>query len=73
VAGGAQVLMVQSNNATYGGTGQIEQQFAITRELILFKLLLYFCKFCLDSGKKNQRSSVSIIGPLHHSLHCLVL
>ena len=23
--------MVQSNNATYGGTGQIEQQFAITR------------------------------------------
>lgn len=31
VKGGAQVLMVQSNNATYGGTGQIEQQFAITR------------------------------------------
>ncbi|MDN5763873.1 MAG: apolipoprotein N-acyltransferase [Microlunatus sp.] len=29
--GGAEVLMVQSNNATYGGTGQIEQQFAITR------------------------------------------
>jgi apolipoprotein N-acyltransferase len=29
--GGAQVMMVQSNNATYGGTGQIEQQFAITR------------------------------------------
>jgi apolipoprotein N-acyltransferase len=29
--GGAQLLMVQSNNATYGGTGQIEQQFAITR------------------------------------------
>ena len=28
---GAQVSMVQSNNATYGGTGQIEQQFAITR------------------------------------------
>ena len=28
---GAQVMMVQSNNATYGGTGQIEQQFAITR------------------------------------------
>ena len=28
---GAQVLIVQSNNATYGGTGQIEQQFAITR------------------------------------------
>ena len=31
VAGGAQLLVVQSNNATYGGTGQIEQQFAITR------------------------------------------
>ena len=31
VRGGAQVLVVQSNNATYGGTGQIEQQFAITR------------------------------------------
>lgn len=31
MTGGAQVLMVQSNNATYGGTGQIEQQFAITR------------------------------------------
>jgi apolipoprotein N-acyltransferase len=31
IAGGAQVMMVQSNNATYGGTGQIEQQFAITR------------------------------------------
>ena len=29
--GGAQLMMVQSNNATYGGTGQIEQQFAITR------------------------------------------
>src|SRR4029450_9038720 len=29
--GGAQVSMVQSNNATYGGTGQIDQQFAITR------------------------------------------
>lgn len=28
---GAQVVTVQSNNATYGGTGQIEQQFAITR------------------------------------------
>jgi apolipoprotein N-acyltransferase len=25
------VMVVQSNNATYGGTGQIEQQFAITR------------------------------------------
>jgi len=31
ITGGVQVLMVQSNNATYGGTGQIEQQFAITR------------------------------------------
>ncbi len=31
LTGGAQVLTVQSNNATYGGTGQIEQQFAITR------------------------------------------
>jgi apolipoprotein N-acyltransferase len=31
VIGGAHVMMVQSNNATYGGTGQIEQQFAITR------------------------------------------
>lgn len=31
VTGGAQVLLVQSNNATYGGTGQVEQQFAITR------------------------------------------
>ncbi|HYI59938.1 MAG TPA: apolipoprotein N-acyltransferase [Microlunatus sp.] len=31
VSSGAQVLLVQSNNATYGGTGQIEQQFAITR------------------------------------------
>ncbi len=28
---GSQLLVVQSNNATYGGTGQIEQQFAITR------------------------------------------
>ncbi|MCW2810017.1 MAG: ppm2, partial [Friedmanniella sp.] len=28
---GAQISVVQSNNATYGGTGQIEQQFAITR------------------------------------------
>ncbi|MFF0343065.1 apolipoprotein N-acyltransferase [Kribbella sp. NPDC004875] len=31
VNGGAQVLIVQTNNATYGGTGQPEQQFAITR------------------------------------------
>ncbi len=29
--GGAQVLVVQTNNATYGDTGQPEQQFAITR------------------------------------------
>lgn len=29
--GGAQVLVVQTNNATYGETGQPEQQFAITR------------------------------------------
>ncbi len=28
---GAQLFMVQSNNATYTGTGQVEQQFAITR------------------------------------------
>ncbi|WP_433157266.1 apolipoprotein N-acyltransferase [Kribbella sp. CA-247076] len=27
----AQILVVQTNNATYGGTGQPEQQFAITR------------------------------------------
>ncbi|MDN5726588.1 MAG: apolipoprotein N-acyltransferase, partial [Propionibacteriales bacterium] len=31
ITNGAQVVLVQSNNATYGGTGQIEQQFAITR------------------------------------------
>ena len=31
VVHGGQVIVVQSNNATYGGTGQIEQQFAITR------------------------------------------
>jgi apolipoprotein N-acyltransferase len=31
VKGGAQVLIVQTNNATYSGTGQPEQQFAITR------------------------------------------
>ena len=31
ITAGAQLMMVQSNNATYGGTGQIEQQFAITR------------------------------------------
>ena len=29
--GGAQVLVVQSNNATYAGTGQTYQQFEITR------------------------------------------
>lgn len=31
ITNGAQISVVQSNNATYGGTGQIEQQFAITR------------------------------------------
>ena len=31
LTGGAQVSVVQSNNATYGGTGQVLQQFAITR------------------------------------------
>ena len=31
LGGGAQVSVVQSNNATYGGTGQVLQQFAITR------------------------------------------
>jgi apolipoprotein N-acyltransferase len=28
---GGQVLVVQTNNATYTGTGQLEQQFAISR------------------------------------------
>ena len=28
--GGAQILVVQTNNATYGGTGQPDQQFGIT-------------------------------------------
>jgi apolipoprotein N-acyltransferase len=31
IRNGAQISVVQSNNATYGGTGQIDQQFAITR------------------------------------------
>jgi apolipoprotein N-acyltransferase len=31
VRGGGEVIVVQSNNATYGGTAQPEQQFAITR------------------------------------------
>lgn len=31
VRGGAELLVVQTNNATYMGTGQIEQQFAIAR------------------------------------------
>ena len=31
INGGAQVLVVQTNNATYGDTGQPEQQFAISR------------------------------------------
>ncbi|QDP96864.1 apolipoprotein N-acyltransferase [Microlunatus elymi] len=31
ITSGAQLFMVQSNNATYTGTGQVAQQFAITR------------------------------------------
>ena len=31
VDGGAELLVVQTNNATYTGTGQLEQQFAISR------------------------------------------
>ncbi len=31
IGGGAQLVTVQSNNATYAGTGQISQQWAITR------------------------------------------
>jgi apolipoprotein N-acyltransferase len=31
VQGGAELLVVQTNNATYMGTGQVEQQFAISR------------------------------------------
>ena len=31
ITGGAQLFLVQSNNATYVGTGQVDQQFAITR------------------------------------------
>ncbi len=31
VDGGGQLLVVQTNNATYAGTGQLEQQFAISR------------------------------------------
>jgi apolipoprotein N-acyltransferase len=31
MADGGQLLVVQTNNATYAGTGQLEQQFAISR------------------------------------------
>ncbi len=31
ITGGGQMLVVQTNNATYTGTGQLEQQFAISR------------------------------------------
>jgi apolipoprotein N-acyltransferase len=31
VTGGGQLITVQTNNATYGHTGQVEQQFAITQ------------------------------------------
>ena len=31
VAGGAQIITVQTNNATYGETGQVDQQWAISR------------------------------------------
>ena len=31
VKGGADLLVVQTNNATYMGTGQVDQQFAISR------------------------------------------
>lgn len=31
IEGGGQMLVVQTNNATYAGTGQLEQQFAISR------------------------------------------
>jgi apolipoprotein N-acyltransferase len=31
VAGGAELVVVQTNNATYMGSGQVEQQFAIAR------------------------------------------
>jgi apolipoprotein N-acyltransferase len=31
INGGGQMLVVQTNNATYTGTGQLEQQFAISR------------------------------------------
>lgn len=31
ITAGAEVFVVQSNNATYGGTAQIDQQFVITR------------------------------------------
>jgi apolipoprotein N-acyltransferase len=31
IDGGGQMLVVQTNNATYTGTGQLEQQFAISR------------------------------------------
>ena len=31
VAGGGELIVVQTNNATYGRTGQPEQQFAISR------------------------------------------
>ena len=31
VAGGGEIITVQTNNATYGRTAQVEQQFAISR------------------------------------------
>jgi apolipoprotein N-acyltransferase len=63
---GGQVLLVQSSNAMYQGTGQIEQQFAITRARALeLRREVLVATTSGISGLINADGSVAFTAPDH--------
>ncbi len=64
---GAQVVLTQSSNAMFQGTGQIEQQFAITRLRALeLRREMLVATTSGVSGLVNADGSVAFTAPLHN-------
>lgn len=64
--GGAQVVLTQSSNAMFQGTGQIDQQFAITRLRALeLRREVLVATTSGVSGLINADGSVAFTAPLH--------
>lgn len=63
---GGQLILVQSSNAMYQGTGQIEQQFAITRARAMeLRREMLVVTTSGVSGLINADGSVAFTGPEH--------